>query len=399
MLAPCTAAAATRYASPSGGLAPDCSQLTPCSLENAIEGAAPGDEVVVLPGTYTVASTIETETPLWIHGQEGPERPRIFAANQAVLKSFAPQRIGNLSLEAVNSGLGVLFVPANGSVFERLEVWARGADALGLRIGNNFTLTDSVVWAGESPNSVGLFLQGTAPGAPQLRNDTIVGVGSESIGIALFITAPSTSIAIKATNVIAIGDTDASAQVGSEATGSTAAIDFDHSNLDTSVGNVTSTNGQTAQPLFFPTNPLTLQEAPDSPTIDAGVNDPANGPLDLAGSPRALPRALTCTGPDPAAITDIGAYEFVPTPLGCVPQTTITKLKLRKRRAKVRFSATGTKEPVSFKCRLDKRRWRPCRSPKIYKHMKVGRHVVKVRAFAGAQNDPTPAKRRFRVRP
>lgn len=399
LLVPATATAATRYAAPAGGMVPGCSQVTPCSLEYAITAASPGDEVVVTAGQYTVGATIETETSLWIHGPLGDEKPRIFAAEKSVLKSFAPQRISDLELESTNNPDGVLFVPADGTVLERLKLFARGADSLGLRPGNNFTMTDTLVFAENSTEATGVFIQGTGSGTVQLRNDTIVAEGSNAVGLSVFMVGKDSALTVEATNVIASGTrVDALAQKSSEATGSTVAVRFDHSNLDSSEGAVTSTNGQTAPPQFFPPNPRGFQQAPTSPTIDAGVNDARNGPLDLTGSPRAIDFHPSCTEPD-LATTDIGAYELVPVPLNCVPQTEIIRFKLRKRSAKVRFTASGTKEPVSFRCRLDRRRWTACTSPKLYKHLKPRRHVVKVRAFAPTVLDPTPAKRHFRVKP
>jgi hypothetical protein len=51
-----------------------------------------------------------------------------------------------------------------------------------------------------------------------------------------------------------------------------------------------------------------LRPLPTSPTIDAGVADPALGAFDVLGLPRVQPR---CVGGTP--IPDIGAYEFQPT--------------------------------------------------------------------------------------
>jgi len=401
LLAPASAAAATRYAAPGGGMVPGCAQATPCSLEYAISAAAPGDEVVVGSGDYTVAETIKTETPLWIHGAPGVVKPRIFAADKAAFRSFAPQRISDLEFETTNNGgEGTIFVPADGTVLERLKLIARGSESLGLRPGNNFTLTDSLVLAEGDPEAVGIFIQGTASGQVQLRNDTIVAAGVEAIAFAAFLIPSASTLTIEATNTIAAGGRlDVSVRKSSEATGSTVAARFDHSNLDVTEGEVTSTNGQTAPPQFVPVNPRGFEQAPTSPTVDAGLNDPLNGPLDLNGSPRALPKELSCTKPD-VAITDIGAYEFVPLPLTCVPQTKITKLKkLRRGRGKLRVLATGIKETPTFRCKLDKRRWRKCASPKTYKRLKPGRHVVKVRAFTATASDQTPAKRKFRIKP
>jgi hypothetical protein len=398
-LAPATATAATRYAAPTGGMVPGCAQITPCSLEYAITAASPGDEVVVTPGQYTVGATIETETPLWIHGQPGSPKPRVFAADKSVLKSFAPQRISDLALESTNNPDGVLFVPADGTVLERLEIFARGAESLGLRGGNNFTMTDTLIFAENSIDATGVFIQGAGSGSVQLRNDTIVAEGSNAVGLAVFMVAKNSALTVEATNTIASGTrVDALAQKSSEATGSTVAARFDHSNLDSTEGAVTSTNGQTAPPHFTPPNPRGFEQAPTSPTIDAGVNDPQNGPFDIRGRPRALPGHRSCEIPDPPAITDIGAYEFDPGILPCVPRTQITKFKLRKRRAKVWFAAAGTQEAVTFRCRLDRRRWQPCASPAVYRRLKPRRHVIKVRAFSPIASDQTPAKRKFRVK-
>lgn len=399
-VAPATAGAATRYAAPNGGLAPGCLQVTPCSLEYAITAAAPGDEVVVGLGQYTVGATIETETPLWIHGPVGLEKPRIFAADKAVLQSFAPQRISDLEFEAANSSKGVLFVPADGTVLERLKLFARGADSLGLRAGNNFTMTDTLILAENTTDAIGVFLQGTASGTVQLRNDTIVADGSNATALSVFMVAKNSSLAVEATNVIAGGGRiDAAATKSSEATGSTVAVHFDHSNLDATEGTVTSTDGQTAPPQFTPPNPLGFQQAPTSPTIDAGVNDASNGPVDIDGRPRALPGHRSCEAPDPPTITDIGAYEFDPGILPCVPRTQIVRFKLRKGWAKAWFAAAGTQEAVTFRCRLDRHRWRPCTSPAVFKHLKPRRHVLKVRAYSPIASDQTPAKRHFRVKP
>ena len=400
LLVPASATAAARYASPAGGMVPGCSQVSPCSLDYAITAASPGDEVVVTSGQYTVGATIETETPLWIHGQPGTQKPRIFAADKSVLKSFAPQRISDLSLEATNNADGVLFVPADGTSLERLEIFARGADSLGLRPGNNFTMTDTLVFAENSIDATGVFIQGTGSGTVQLRNDTIVAEGSNAVGLSVFMAAKNSSLTVEATNVIASGTrVDALAQKYSEATGSTVAARLDQFNLARSDGEVTSNNGQTAPPQFFPPNPRGFQQAPTSPTIDAGVNSPQNGEGDVDGRPRALPGHRSCETPDPPAITDIGAYEFDPGLLPCVPRTEIVRFKLRKRLAKVWFSFAGTQEPVTFRCRLDRRRWSPCISPRVYKHLKPRRHVIKVRAYSPIASDQTPAKRKFRVKP
>ncbi len=68
----------------------------------------------------------------------------------------------------------------------------------------------------------------------------------------------------------------------------------------------------------------------------------------------------------------------------------------RKRRVAVRFSAS---EPgASFRCRLDRRPFRPCVSPRVY-YLTPGRHIIHVRAVDAAGNaDRTPALVRVTVR-
>lgn len=78
------------------------------------------------------------------------------------------------------------------------------------------------------------------------------------------------------------------------------------------------------------------------------------------------------------------------------PQTTILKKKIKGRAAKFRF--VSSEASSTFQCRLDRKKFKPCLSPKKYKRLKPGKHVFEVRAIDAAGNkDKTPATRRFRV--
>jgi hypothetical protein len=83
------------------------------------------------------------------------------------------------------------------------------------------------------------------------------------------------------------------------------------------------------------------------------------------------------------------------------PETTIAKgprARSHKRTAKFRF--VSSEAGSTFQCRLDKKPFKPCRSPKKYKRLKPGKHVFQVRAIDPAGNrDKTPATQRFRVLP
>lgn len=82
------------------------------------------------------------------------------------------------------------------------------------------------------------------------------------------------------------------------------------------------------------------------------------------------------------------------------PVTSIVGFKLKKTTATLRFSYTSTEEDqdVFFECSLDGKPFKGCVSPKVYKRLKVGRHVFKVRARDDVGNvDATPAVKRFKV--
>ncbi len=108
-----------------------------------------------------------------------------------------------------------------------------------------------------------------------------------------------------------------------------------------------------------------------------------------------LALATTATPPGEGGDGGGGATKVDKTP----PQTKITKgpkKKSHKRTAKFKF--TSSEQGSTFRCKLDRKPVKPCRSPKKYKKLKPGKHVFKVFAVDRAGNeDPTPAKRKFRV--
>jgi large repetitive protein len=115
--------------------------------------------------------------------------------------------------------------------------------------------------------------------------------------------------------------------------------------------------------------------------------------------------------------SDIGAFELQAPPGGgppatppilvgsepgdtTPPRTRIVSGPARsgfERQAKFRF--TSSESQSSFQCKLDKKRWKKCRSP--YKlTVKPGKHLLKVRAIDRFGNvDPTPARFGWRVKP
>ncbi len=86
------------------------------------------------------------------------------------------------------------------------------------------------------------------------------------------------------------------------------------------------------------------------------------------------------------------------------PETEITKspkkrLKLKpgKKKAKAKFSFASSEGNSTFECRVDKKPFAACTSPRTVK-LKKGKHTFQVAATDSAGNtDPTPAKFRVKV--
>jgi len=92
----------------------------------------------------------------------------------------------------------------------------------------------------------------------------------------------------------------------------TSDVTIDHSNFRAATGplNAASGSNQTADPQFTNAGGGDFRPKAGSPAIDAGIDDPDNGPTDLDGIARNL-----------GAAPDIGAYEFV-LPAPPAPQST-----------------------------------------------------------------------------
>jgi hypothetical protein len=252
-----------------------------------------------------------------------------------------------------------------------------------------------------------------------LRNDTIYGTET-----GLLAGSSGAPLQVTATNTVIRGGLE-DIFAHQEASGTTT-VTLDHSNYASvkteggaSVTAAGSGTNQTAAPLFVNAAANEFAELEGSPTIDAGANDAANGTLDLAGNARTLRATAICP-----ATTDIGAYERVPpgTPLApcpsppppsdegkkvkiikdgsgkskSTPTISFLRAKIRKRKATFRFA--GTSGTVGFECKLDKKHFRACRSPKTYKRLKLGKHEFSVRAVDAKGKHSKSATRAFRIK-
>jgi hypothetical protein len=159
------------------------------------------------------------------------------------------------------------------------------------------------------------------------------------------------------------------------------------------------------------------------PTTCGTISATASGAFRISGnafsngSPTAI--GLRFSGSFPAAQQAEGGISFrlafpactsadvawtartsVPPPDKTAPQTKIKsgpKGTTGSDKAKFKFSSSegGSK----FQCRLDRKAWGSCKSPRTYKNLKNGQHTFRVRAKDKAGNvDATPAKRTWSVR-
>lgn len=95
--------------------------------------------------------------------------------------------------------------------------------------------------------------------------------------------------------------------------------------------------------------------------------------------------AKPADGPAPSASPDT-------TP----PDTTIGRRALRRQSSVASFSFSSTEPGSTFRCKLDKRPFSGCRSPRKYRNLKLGSHSFKVTAIDPSGNvDPSPAVARF----
>ena len=130
--------------------------------------------------------------------------------------------------------------------------------------------------------------------------------------------------------------------------------------------------------------------ARDSAPADGGATEtPTGGDGDTGGTTDS-----ETTTSDPPAEADTTA-----------PETTLRRAKPRlvrvatsHRKAIYVFRFRSSEADSTFECKLDRRAWRECTSPKRVK-VAPGRHKFRVRATDSAENtDPTPAISRWRVR-
>ena len=388
-------AAGPRFASPAGTSAQNClTPATACNIEKAINSASSGDDITILPGTYTTATVLtRTVTNLNIHGEAGRPRPVINSTASAAIsfpQSATGVKVSDLVINHSGSQYGLnLFT--TGVLVQRVEVHSSGPVACSPGISG--VVRDSLCVTTTSQTG-GIALDdswGGGTGKLVLRNVTAIATGAGSYGIRADADGSNTNLDIDARNVIASG---AAADVRSTLRAGSTNLDSDvvlqNSNYDlaevgtggfvTAAG--TGTNQKTA-PVFADAS---YHQARTSPTINAGATDASTGTLDLDGEARPY-----------QGVMDIGADEFYP---DVTPPDTILghgpKRRSHKRRAVFLFSAT---EPATFLCKVDRNKRHSCTSPLKKRFKRYGRHKITITAIDDSGNvDPTPVTYRWRIK-
>jgi hypothetical protein len=101
--------------------------------------------------------------------------------------------------------------------------------------------------------------------------------------------------------------------------------------------------------------------------------------------------------PLPPDTTTPNPFEAIPMPDTTAPQTTLVKSKLLAASRSAKFWFSSSETGGSFLCRLDGKPFKPCGSPKGYRHLKPGRHTFRVKAVDAAGNaDASPLVAHFR---
>jgi hypothetical protein len=293
-------ASAIRYASPRGKATNDCkTPATACDLTTAVQGVPANEpnaneEVVVEPGTYDVASTIKAgASPLNVHGAAGAARPLIKGSNVQIFQG-TKLNLAHLAIEHLGSEFGVLLYE---SLLDGLLLRGKPSGHVLCECFGG-TLRNSVIVAlpESTTGAVGIVTNGGSY-TETLRNDTIYSESEEGPAIQLDQQNPvGPEIALNAYNTIAINAFGGHDLV----TTAHATITMHNSDYASPAGVVVDAGGHvTSPPLFTSVAAGNFGELPSSPTIDKGLTEEANGPLDFEGNARVS-----------GAATDIGALEY-----------------------------------------------------------------------------------------
>lgn len=122
------------------------------------------------------------------------------------------------------------------------------------------------------------------------------------------------------------------------------------------------------------------------------VGATASVPPDPSGCPAVPSQCPVLVVSNPAA------DKTPPKAIEKAPKVTIKKApKAKSTKTTAKFKFTSDEAGSTFRCKLDKKPFAKCKSPKTYKKLKPGKHVFKVKATDAAGNVSAVVKRKFTV--
>jgi hypothetical protein len=303
-------AATTDYLTPFGS-GTTCTQGAPCSLSYWISTVeptlVPGDVTILegndgTYGTSGVPTTTEVHVPagVTLEGDPTQARPVLYITlNSPGVVVGSSAVLSDIDVEYSGDAIAV---DGAGS-FTRVIADGHSSDSTACFFTAGASMTDSVCNAAFGVN---VSASGSGPWTTTLRNDVIYGSNE---ALSLYSVGPAVQYTIS-NSIIRSGSAGPGSDMAIDQSSGTVQVTLDHSNyasVDEADGATatpagTATN-QTAAPAFVNVTTGDFHEAAGSPTIDAGTDSTANGPLDLDANTR-----------DIGTHTDIGAYEFLIAP-------------------------------------------------------------------------------------
>ncbi|MGH2959152.1 MAG: Ig-like domain-containing protein, partial [Solirubrobacterales bacterium] len=349
LLAVSSAFAATHYASPNGMALDDttCLEVLPCSIEEAVNSplwAATGDEVVLMPGTYTITSQLTITKGLSVHGT-GVPGVTVLNSNLTVPIEMnnAGASISQVTMNATNTGNIAAVNLTNGKI-SRSIINSQAPMGVNVLVG---TITDTISIAHGS-GSLGYRGAGIASSYPtgglvadlKLRNVTSIGKGA-SYSDGLFVRSDGPGqVVVNAKSSIFLGGPNAnSVDVSGNNVGGTSVLVITNSNFSStakvsgpasiSITDPNTNGNQTGEVTFVdPASENYHLSHSTGYAIDLGTIDVNSGTKDFDGEDRVQ-----------GAAADIGADEVDNVP-PAAPVITSTGLIVNST-----LPVTGTAEP------------------------------------------------------
>jgi hypothetical protein len=103
--------------------------------------------------------------------------------------------------------------------------------------------------------------------------------------------------------------------------------------------------------------------------------------------------------PQPTPTVTPSPPPTTPAPDVTAPATSLRRAQINQAKRKATFRFASGEPGSTFSCKLDKKNFGPCTSPKTYKKLRPGKHVFRAKARDRAGNlDATPAVKRFNIK-